>query len=65
MYLSISLEPGYDRNRLVEFGFGGEYNLFQGNVVDNNQPTVISWNHQNHSIKGQSYDKCCSFIHPS
>ena len=57
MYISISLEPGYDPDRLAEFGFGGEYKLFQGNIVTDNQTTVISWNHQNHSIKGESYDK--------
>ena len=51
MYISISLEPGYDPDRLAEFGFGGEYNLFQGNVDDST--TFISWNHENYSIKGR------------
>ena len=64
MYISISLEPGYDPDRLAEFGFGGEYNLFQGNIVTDNQTTVISWNHQYHSIKGESYDKY-KFIYSS
>ena len=55
MYLSVALKPGYDTDRLAQFGFEGEYELFQGNVVSKNGTTSISWNHENHSIKGAIY----------
>ena len=52
MYLSLALKPGYDINRLAQFGFEGEYELFQGNIVSEDETTSISWNHENLSIKG-------------
>ena len=60
MYLSLALNPGYDTNQLAQFGFEGEYKLFQGNVVSENETTSFSWNFENLSIKGRRCEQLFS-----
>ena len=52
MYISLSLKPGYKEHMLKRHGFGGEYELFKGNVAFTNDKTYVTWDGENYPIKG-------------
>ena len=52
MYISLSLKPGYKAHMLKRHGFGGEYELFQGNVAFTNDKTFVTWDGGNYPMKG-------------
>ena len=52
MYISLSLKPGYKAHMLKQYGFGGEYELFKGNVTFGNDKTYVTWDRGNYLIKG-------------
>ena len=52
-YFSLSPEPGYDSEKLREYGFhGSDVWLFSGNLRNIDNKTIIKWNHDNLSIEG-------------
>ena len=52
MYISLSLKPGYKAHMLKRHGFGGEYELFKGNVAFTNDKTYVTWDGGNYPMKG-------------
>ena len=53
VYFSLSPEPGYDSEKLREYGFHGyDVWLFNGNRKTIDNKTLMKWSHGNTSIEG-------------
>ena len=55
MYFSLVPKPGYNISFLETLGIGGEWDLFVGDFLNDNNVTVGTWGwgNLNHSIEGK------------
>ena len=55
VYFSLAPNPGYNTSLLETCGIGGEWGLFLGNFINENNGTsgTWQWGSENHSIEGK------------
>ena len=55
MYFSLAPNPGYNTSFLETCGISGEWGLFLGNFINENNGTsgTWQWGSANHSIEGK------------
>ena len=54
IFISFVAHPGFDPTCLKEFGFGGDFDIFNGKRIDVNGSTIIKWGDDEDELSIQS-----------